>query len=153
VLAETHCRVSGGLQYNGGQVLSCGPSGACVRRRDVTTYRSRGYLRMWFEEVGRGFQSSHAFGKGMWSRALAHRMCQLIAFGEFFVLHCLERRTLCVQRATCRKPRAINCFKAVRGDVLLITRARRDTAVPPMCIVMTFCSLTSAACELRCWPF
>jgi hypothetical protein len=37
---------------------------------------------MWFEEVGRGFQSSHAFGKGMWSRALAHRMCQLIAFGD-----------------------------------------------------------------------
>jgi hypothetical protein len=28
------------------------------------------------------FQSSHAFSKGMWSRALAHRMCQLIAFED-----------------------------------------------------------------------
>jgi hypothetical protein len=35
----------------------------------------------------------------------------------------------------------------------MISKARRDTAVPPTCIVMNFCSLTSAACELRCWLF
>jgi hypothetical protein len=28
------------------------------------------------------FQSSHAFGKVIWSRALAHRMCQVIAFKD-----------------------------------------------------------------------
>jgi hypothetical protein len=44
----------------------------------------------------------------------------------------------------------MDCLEVVQGDIIVIRKARRGTAVPPICIVMTFCSLTctSAACEL-----